>query len=67
MEPVFHVFERLLIGHIENDGDPMRTSVVGRGDGAKALLTGRVPYLELDRLALQVDRLDLEINANSGN
>ena len=42
-------------------------SVVAGGDGVEPLLSGRVPYLQLDLLPPQLNSLDLEINPNSRN
>jgi len=62
-DPVFDVVEAFLVGDIVNQHDAHGATVVGRGDGAKSLLPGRVPYLQLDLLAVQLDCADLEVDA----
>ena len=42
-------------------------AVVGRGDGAEALLARGVPERELDALAAGLDHLHLEVHADRGN
>ena len=44
----------------------MRSPVVAAGDGAEALLPCGVPNLQLDRLSVQVDGADFEIDADCG-
>ena len=44
----------------------MRGSVVALRDGAEALLPGRVPDLQLNLLALHLDGLDHEVDADGG-
>lgn len=53
-----------LICYIVNDNDAMCTSVVTGCDSSKAFLTCRIPDLQLDCLALEVERSDLEVHAN---
>lgn len=59
--------EALLIGDIVNQQDAHGTSVVGSGDCAEALLTSGIPYLQLDTLAVQLYRADLEVDADGGD
>ena len=65
--PRSYVFKRLLVGNIEHEQDAHRTTVVGGGDGAETLLTRRVPDLQLDALAIQLNGADLEVNADGGD
>lgn len=39
-------------------------SVVGRGDGPETLLPGGIPYLQLHALAVELNRPDLEVDAD---
>jgi len=55
---------RTLVRDIVHDNDTVRAAVVRRSDRAETLLAGRVPDLQLDRLAFQLDRADLEIDAD---
>jgi len=59
--------EALLIGNIVDKQDAHGSSVVGGGDGSESLLTSGVPYLQLDALAVQLYRANLEVDANSGD
>ena len=58
MEPLFDVVEGLIVSYIINYNDAMGSSIVGRGDGAEALLSSSVPNLKLDRLAIKLNRAD---------
>jgi len=58
--------ERLIIRHVIDEEDAHSTAIVRSGDGAEPLLTGGIPDLQLDALAIKFDRLDLEINAVTG-
>ena len=42
----------------------MRAAVVRRSNCPEPLLARRVPNLQLDRLALQLNRPDLKVNTN---
>ena len=53
-----------MVCDVVDDNDAVGAAVVGRGDGAEALLACRVPDLELDRLALEFDGADLEVYAD---
>jgi len=59
--------EALLIRHVVHQQDTHGASVVSGGDGAEALLTRGVPYLQLNALAVQLNRADLEIDTDSGD
>lgn len=65
-EPGLYVREGVLVGHVVHDDDPVRPAVVGRGDGPETLLPCGVPDLELDRLALQLERADLDWEKKGG-
>ena len=58
-----HTAKRLLIRNIIHQQYAHRASVVRRRDCPEALLPGGVPYLQLDALAVQLDRPDLEVDA----
>jgi len=58
------MLERLRVGGVVHDDDAVRAAVVGAGDGAEALLTSRVPDLQLDGLAIELDRPNLEVDAD---
>ena len=47
--------------------DTHGTSVVSSCDGAEALLSGGIPYLQLHALAIQLNRADLEVDSDGGN
>lgn len=56
--------EALLICDIIHKQDPHSTSVVHRRDCSETFLPSCVPYLQLDSLAVEVDRPDLEVDAD---
>lgn len=58
MQPLLDVVERLLVGHVVDDNDTMSAPVVRGRDGTEAFLSGRVPNLELDGLAVQLNGAD---------
>jgi hypothetical protein len=57
----------LLVCDIVDKQNSHSTSVVSSCDGAEALLTRSVPYLQLHTLAVEFDRADLEVNSDSGD
>lgn len=59
--------ERSLIRHVVHEQNTHGAAVIRRRDGAKALLAGRVPYLQLHSLAVELDGTDLEIDADGGD
>ena len=63
-DPVANVLKRLLVGNIIYEEDAHSAAVVGGRNRAEAFLSGGVPYLQLDALTVQVDGLDLEVNAD---
>ena len=64
VHPVFDGGETLAVRDVVGDDDAVRALVVAAGDGLEALLAGRVPDLQLDRLAVDLDRADLEVDAD---
>ena len=52
-----------LVGHVIDQENAHRTTVVGCCDCAEALLAGSVPYLQLYPLAVEVDSADFEVDA----
>ncbi len=65
--PVLDVLETALGRDVVDEEDAHGAAVVGGGDGPKALLAGRVPNLELDALAVEVDDADLEVDPDRGD
>ena len=61
-DPVLDVVETLLVGDVVHQHDAHGAPVVGRGDGPEPLLARRVPDLQLDLLAVQLNCADLEVN-----
>ena len=53
-----------LLGNVEDDKDADAAPEVALGDGAILLLTGRVPYLQLDDAIVNSNELLTEFNAN---
>lgn len=64
LEPALDVLERGVLGDVVNEEGTDGAAVVGRGDGTVALLSGGVPDLGLDRLALGLDGLGGELDAD---
>ena len=56
--------ERPLIRDIVDKQYPHRTSIICRCDGPEPLLPRRVPDLQLDPLAVELDGPDLEVDAD---
>lgn len=65
--PVVRTIEGPLVGDIVDQQDAHGAPVVGGGDGAETLLARRVPDLQLDPLAIELDRPDLEVDADGGD
>ena len=63
LKPVRDVAERGLLRAIVNEDDSHGAFVVRLRDCSEALLSGGVPHLELDALVLNVNCLDLEVDA----
>lgn len=56
-----------LVSDVVDEKDAHGAAVVCGGDGAEALLAGRVPDLQLDALAIEVNGANLEIYTNGGD
>jgi len=65
--PVADAVERTPIRHVVHKENALGAPEVRGGDSPEALLPRRVPDLQLDALAIQLDVLDLEVDANRGN
>jgi len=63
-QDVGHTVERPLIGHIVDQQNSHRTTVIRRSDGPEAFLPSRIPDLELNTLPVELDGSDLEVDAN---
>ncbi len=59
--------EALLVRNIVYQQYAHRTSIVRCGDRPESLLARGIPYLQLDPLAVQLDRPYLEVDANGGD
>jgi hypothetical protein len=59
--------ERPLIGHIVDQENAHRATVVGGRDGSETFLTGCIPDLQFHSLAIQLDCTDLEVDTNGCN
>jgi len=66
-QPLLHVRERLCVRNVVNDNDAVRSTIVGRGDGAETFLSCCIPNLELDRLAVQLDGADLKVHTDGAD
>ena len=64
LEPALDVLEGGVLGDVVDEEGADGAAVVGRGDGAVALLAGGVPDLGLDGLALGLDGLGGELDAD---
>lgn len=62
--PSFHAVKRVLVADVVHYDDAHCAPVVCCRDGSEPLLAGRVPYLELDFLSVQVDCFDFEVDSN---
>lgn len=56
------VVEAEWVGEIEDEEDTLAAPVVGTRDGPEALLSSRVPDLELDVFVINLDRLEAEVH-----
>jgi len=66
-DPVSNVLERLLVRDVVYEQDAHGTAVVRCRDRAKPFLASSIPDLQLNALAVQLDGLDLEVNADGGD
>jgi hypothetical protein len=55
------------VGNIIDQQNAHSAPVVGSGNSPEALLAGRVPYLQLHALAVELDGADLEVDADGGD
>ena len=62
--PLADFGERVPIGNVVGDYDSMSAAVVARRDGLEPVLTSCVPNLQLDVLSINLDRTNLEVDAN---
>jgi hypothetical protein len=67
VEPLLDVVKGFVVGDVVDDDDAVGAAVVRGGDGAEALLSGGVPNLELDCLAVELDGTNLEVDADGGD
>merc|ERR1712093_124598 len=65
--PGADVVEAALVGKVKDEEDAHGAAVVRGGDCPEALLAGRVPDLQLDLLAIELDGTYLEVDADSGD
>ena len=65
--PVAHVVVRFFVGDVVDKEDALAPAKVGRGNGAEALLAGSVPDQEFEARAVDVDLLDLVVDADGGD
>ena len=64
VHPVFDGAEALAVGDVVGDDDAVGALVVAARDGFEALLASRVPDLQFDGLAVDLDGPDLEVDAD---
>lgn len=64
VHPVLDGTEALAVGDIVGHDDAVRALVVARGDGLEALLSGGVPNLKLDGLAVDLNGADLKVDTD---
>ena len=58
VQPLLDVVEGLLVGDVVDHNDAVGAAVVAGSDGAEALLSSRVPDLELDGFAVEFNGAD---------
>mmetsp|Transcript_12018 Transcript_12018/g.48380 ORF Transcript_12018/g.48380 Transcript_12018/m.48380 type:complete len:326 (-) Transcript_12018:171-1148(-) len=63
-QPIGDVLKGFLARHVVHHDDAVGAAVVGRRDGPEALLAGGVPDLQLDRLAVDLDRAKPKVDAD---
>ena len=64
LHPLTDLGERVPIGQVIGDNDTVRTSIIARRDSLETILTSGIPNLQLDGLAIDLDRADLEVDTN---
>lgn len=60
-------FEGSLVGDIVDEQNAHSTAVVGSGNSAEPFLTSRIPDLQLNPLAVELDGPDLKVDADRGD
>lgn len=58
VQPLLYVVEGFVIGDIVNDNNAVGTAVIGGSNGTETLLSGRVPNLKFDCLAIEFNGAD---------
>jgi hypothetical protein len=58
VQPLLYVVEGFVISDIVHDNNAVGTAVVGRCNGTETLLSGRVPNLKFDCLAIEFNGAD---------
>lgn len=69
-DPIAHIIEAPLVGHVVDNQDAHGTAIVGCRDGAKALLPSRVPYLKTTAGRVgwrKLEGTDFEVDADGGD
>jgi hypothetical protein len=64
VQPSLHMLERLRVGHVVDDDDAVGAEEVATRDGEKAVVPSRVPDLQLDGLAIELDCADPVVDAD---
>ena len=64
LHPLTNVLKGVPICHIVDDNNAVGAAIITRCQRAKALLTGRVPNLQLDHLLFEMYCLDFEVDTN---
>lgn len=67
IHPVLDGAEALAVSDVVGDNDAVSALVVAAGDRLEALLSCSVPDLQLNRLAVHLDRADLEVDSDGGH
>jgi hypothetical protein len=67
LEPLLDVGEGGLVGDVVDDDDAVRSTVVTGRDGTEALLSGGIPNLQLDGLAVELNGADLKVHSNGAD
>ncbi len=65
-KPVADMLKGGPICDVKDHYDTMGTLVIGLSDGLEPVLTGSVPNVQLDRLVIDADILDLEVHTDGG-
>jgi len=63
LQPVTHICESRLDSAVVCKYNALGSFVISLGDSSEPLLSGRVPYLQLQILAVNVDCLNFEVNS----